>query len=75
MLPTREAAVLAVFHLINAFNLRSDGDRGTAYPDAFEQVELTRFAPSRWNRAIAEGATLGRFKAPDALIASLLEPE
>ena len=44
MLPVSEATVLAILHLINALSLRSAADRGTAHPDAFDLVELTRVA-------------------------------
>jgi hypothetical protein len=44
-------------------------------PDAFEQVELTRFAEPM-EQGVPQVVSLGpQFKAPDALIASLFEPE
>lgn len=45
MLPTCAAAVLAMFHLLNALSLlQSASDRGIAHSDAVEQDDLTRFA-------------------------------
>jgi hypothetical protein len=63
-----EVVDLAV--LINALSLRSD-------PIAAQPILTAGWisdSPTRWNRVFAVGA-LGRFKAPDALITSLFEPQ
>jgi hypothetical protein len=74
VLPTCEAAVLAMFHLIMHWACRVAPIGAQPIRTQWNRM-IQRDSPKRWNHAFAEVVTLGRFKAPDALIASLFEPE